>query len=403
VGAMSRRVEELLREARVPGEADAESRSWRVIGAAFDEAGLRPRPRRAVGRLALAAGVCLTVAVLAITPPGPAVARWLKQAIDLGDSGVPHARHALSHLPSGGRVLTAGASGAAIVNPDGSRRFLGPYAEASWSPKGLYVVVVRGRQLAAVDPVGRVRWAFTRPHTPTGPRWSPDGFRIAYRSAGTLRVVAGDGTGDRLLAHHVRPRTIAWRPDAPHTLAWADERGRLVVADVDLGVIMRTALGGVRVPVATRALRWSANGAAVYALTRHDLRIWTIATSRVRRVALPPGGVGVDLATDPTSGRIALIEADPMHHHSEIYVLGHLGSARSSRRVFAASGLLTGLNWSPDGRWLLATWSAADQWVFVRARGTPQIRAVADVARQLDPSARRRATFPHVEGWCCSP
>jgi hypothetical protein len=399
---MSRRVEELLRETRVPDEADAESRSWRVIAAAFDQALPRQRGRSRGVRLALAGALCLVLAVLAVTPPGPALARWLKQAIDLGDSGVPHAERALSHLPSAGRVLTAGPSGAAIVNADGSRRFLGPYREASWSPQGLFVVVVRGRQLVAVDPVGHVRWAITPPHPPREPRWSPDGYRIAYRSAGTLRVVAGDGTGDRLLARHARPRTLAWRPGTPHTLAWGDEHGRLVVADVDRSVVARSERGGVRVPVETRALRWSANGASVYALTRHDLRIWTIATSRVRRVRLPPGGVGVDLATDPAGSRIALIEADSMHHHSEIYVLDRLGALRSARRVFAAAGLLTGLEWSPDGRWLLAAWSAADQWVFVRATGTPQIRAVADVARQLDPAARRRATFPHVEGWCCA-
>ncbi|MEA2271687.1 MAG: hypothetical protein QOI98_395 [Solirubrobacteraceae bacterium] len=399
---MKDRVKEAIHSARVPGETQAAQRSWDVVSAAYRELGAPRGRRRPVGRLAVGVAVCVALVVGALTPPGPALARWIKHAIDLGDSGVPHARHALSRLPSPGRLLTAGAGGAAIVQADGSRRFLGPYREASWSPRGLFVVGVRGRQLVAVDPLGRVRWAITPPGRVSDPRWSPDGFRIAYRSAGTLRVVIGNGTGDRLLARHARPGTPAWRPGAPHTLAWADDHGRLVVADVDLGITFRSALGGVRVPVDTRTLEWSSDGARVYALTRHDLRVWTIATARVRRLALPPGGIGVDLATQPGGARLALIEVDRLRHHSEIFVLGPRGSAKGARRLFGAAGLLDGLRWSPDGRWLLAAWRAADQWVFVRVASRPQITAVAGVARQLDPAARGRATFPRVEGWCCA-
>jgi hypothetical protein len=70
----------------------------------------------------------------------------------------------------------------------------------------------------------------------------------------------------------------------------------------------------------------------------------------------------------------------------------------SARTVFAGAGRLSGLAWSPDGRWLLAAWTSADQWLFLRASG-PGIRAVSGIARQFDPRARRARGAPRVGGW----
>ena len=381
---MTGRLDELLRDARVPGEAEAEQRSWSVVRAAYDEPGAPRRRRRPVARAVLVVAACLTVTVVALTPPGPALARWIKRATGL-DGGVPHARHALSRLPAAGSLLTAGPEGAAIVHADGSRRFLGPYREASWSPQGRFVVVVRGRQLVAVDPVGKVRWAITPPGRPSDPRWSPDGFRIAYRSAGTLRVVAGDGTGDRLLASHARPGTLAWRPRRPHTLGWADNHGRLVVGNVDGRKRLRSALGGIRVPVATRAFAWSADGSRVYALTPDDLRTWKVDAGRVRRAPLGAGSIGVDLAAAPDSRHVAVLEWNAARTRSEIVLVGRGGLPRRGRRLFGTAGRLTSVEWSPDSRWVLATWRDADQWVFVRA---------ARQAADQSPGRRRRAARP---------
>jgi hypothetical protein len=65
--------------------------------------------------------------------------------------------------------------------------------------------------------------------------------------------------------------------------------------------------------------------------------------------------------------------------------------------LFAGAGRFAGLAWSPNGRWALVGWPAADQWVFVRSRGAQRLQAVSSVARQF-----RSAEFPRLEGWCCA-
>jgi hypothetical protein len=64
--------------------------------------------------------------------------------------------------------------------------------------------------------------------------------------------------------------------------------------------------------------------------------------------------------------------------------------------VFRTPGRLGEVTSSPDGRWLLAGWPAADQWLFVKTDGTG-LRAVSNVSEQF-----RSRAFPRVEGWCCS-
>ena len=111
-----------------------------------------------------------------------------------------------------------------------------------------------GRQLTAVDPVGTVRWSLAAQRPVSNPTWSPSGIRVAYTSGNSLRVVAGDGTGDRLLVGRVASVAPAWRPLSepvpagqvaigPRTnvLAYVDRRGRVTVRDVDTGgVLWRT-------------------------------------------------------------------------------------------------------------------------------------------------------------------
>jgi hypothetical protein len=130
-------------------------------------------------------------------------------------------------------VLVSGPAGTWTVAADGSARRLGPWTEASWSPRGRYLTVVARNQLTAVDPRGTAQWVLARPAV-SEPRWyPPSGYRVAYLSASNLRVVAGDGTGDHLLAARVANVAPAWRPGHKYQLAYVGRGGRLVVRDAD--------------------------------------------------------------------------------------------------------------------------------------------------------------------------
>jgi hypothetical protein len=174
-----------------PDELEAERRSWRVIRAAWEAREPLPAERRP--RRILAAALLAALAVLgafALTPAGGAVGGWIKETV----IGRRDARPALDSLPASGNLLVSSAQGVWVVRPDGSKRRLGDYRQASWSPRGLFVAATGGHQLVALEPDGDVRWAVSRPQAVTDARWLPGtGFRIAYRAEGALRVVGGDG------------------------------------------------------------------------------------------------------------------------------------------------------------------------------------------------------------------
>ena len=155
------------------------------------------------------------------------------------------AQPALFSLPTGGRLLVESSEGPWIVQADGSRRLLGRYREASWSPFGRFVVAARANELAALEPDGDVRWSLARPNV-RFPRWAGTltDTRIAYLSGSSLRVVAGDGTGDRLLRRVVAARPPVWLPGEGFQLAYTDLGGKTVVVDADTGRALSRTAGG---------------------------------------------------------------------------------------------------------------------------------------------------------------
>jgi hypothetical protein len=70
-------------------------------------------------------------------------------------------------------------------------------------------------------------------------------------------------------------------------------------------------------------------------------------------------------------------------------------------RQLLAGGGVGAVSWSPDGRWLLVAWPAADQWVFVRVAGAPRMAAVSRIAQQFSSKGLAKP-FPQLEGWCCT-
>ena len=373
-----------LRSLEVPGAADAEERTWSVVRAAHAERLRAPRRRR-LSVPAVAFAVAAALAAAALSPPGNAVLGSVRDALA---PGAKHARAALVTLPAQGRVLVEAPSGAWIVSEDGSKRRLGAYRDATWSPHGLYVAAVHGHDLVALEPNGTVRWTLARTPAPRLPSWNgPDGYRIAYLSGSTLRVVVGNGTGDRVLARGVLAVRPAWQPGPQHVLAYARLDGTIVVRAADTGRTLWTR----RWPVLPTQLAWSGDGRKLLVLAPTRVRVYGV-SGRVVGADAPAHAVAA--AFRPGSN--VVVEVRRRANQSEAIVLD------TGATLFVGPGRVDGLAWSPDGRWLLLAWRSADQWLFQRVE--PRRRAVlafSAVSTAFDPSGTTPADFPRLAGWCC--
>jgi WD40 repeat protein len=381
-----------------PEEQEAEERGWRVLRPAFDERSVTARRSR--GRRALIAlSAALAVTAIALTPAGADVADWIRDAVDPGRKD---ARPALVSLPAPGRLLVNSQQGPWVVEQDGSRRLVGAFDDASWSPGGRFVIAAGGQELVALEPRGRPRWSLARPARVWRARWSPDGFRIAYLSGRNLRVVAGDGTGDASLAMGVAVAPPAWRPGTGHQLAFVDRAGRVRVVETDSrALIWRSAEGTVPTQLA-----WSADGRLLLAVAPTGLRLFEAGGRLLSTTDMPPGTLADSAAFRPTSDGFALASHTLKRERSRLALM-RLGKGVTVERVLLSGvGRFGDLAWSPDGQWLLATWPGANQWVFIRAGerrrgGIEKLLAVANIAQQFAPGSVERPRFPRLGGWCC--
>jgi hypothetical protein len=382
-----------VRLSELPVPADAEERALRVVREAFE---VRiPNPRRRTIRRSLpvvvaAAVAALAISTVAVSASGGNVLNTVRDAL-----GVRNAAAVLTRLPATGRLLVNSTSGPWIVSPDGAKRHLGAgYTQARWSPHGLFeVVVVRGRELAAIDPKGNLRWSLARPAV-NDARWSGDGYRIAYRSGSTLRVVAGDGTGDRALARNTAAAAPAW-DGATHQLAYADRRGRIHLVDADTGRTLWISKAG---PVPTQ-IAWEPSLREIVAVSNRGVRVLHARKgSLFKEIPLAPGPH--QLAISPAGP--AAITSQTAKGQSAILVMHPEHPWLAPRGIFHGAGRFNSLAWSPNGQWLLASWASADQWVFIKLAlqggAIERVQAVSSIA----PGFNSR-TAPGLGGWCCAP
>jgi hypothetical protein len=369
-----------LERIEIPGEHEARERAWELVHAAHAEREPEPRRRSRLVPILVAAAAAIVLAA-ALSPPGRAVLDDVRDAVL--PTRIERAQPALFSLPSSGRVLAVSDEGAWTIGQDGSRRLLGSYREASWSPFGRFVVASRENELAALEPDGDVRWTLARPDV-RFPRWggTQKDTRIAYLTTSRLHVVAGDGEGDVDAGGlpSAAPVAPAWRPGRRHVVAYADTRGRVRAYDAGAGALLFRARPGAP----TVALAWSPQGRLAVA-TRSDVVIFSSTGRTLGRLPVR-GATAVAFAPD---GRLAVLRMNDVSVWQQDF--------RRVGGLFRGAGRLEGLAWSPDGGWLLVGWPSADQWLFVRASGRGRIEAVSDVSAQL-----RSRTFPRIEGWCCS-
>jgi len=251
-------VREELERIEIPDEHDTRERSWAVVSAAF--AAREPQPHRRSWKPVAVVALAVVVVAGLLSPPGRAVLDEIRQVV-----GVEGSAPALFALPAPGRLLVSADSGAWVVDEDGSKRLLGDYREASWSPFGRFVVAARTNELVALEPDGTVRWSLARPEVRL-PRWggSRTDTRIAYLSRGQLRIVGGDGKGDRLLDADTAERAPVWLPGRSHRLAYARRDGTVRVVAVDSGAVVDRNAGAhlLERPAATASpdRRWTVVG-----------------------------------------------------------------------------------------------------------------------------------------------
>jgi hypothetical protein len=255
------------------------------------------------------------------------------------------------------------------VSADGSRRRLGPWRHAAWSPHGLFVVGAGGNELAAVDPSnGDVRWSLAR-HSVSAPAWggTKTDTRILYFARGHLRIVGGDGRGDRSLAPE-RAALVAWRPE------------RLEYAEVsELGGVFTMGIGRLDIRGAwgfvkkARAIAWAPNGRSFAVATPRHVVVYRGGTDRVLDI---PGVRALAYSRD---GQLAVAR------RNSIAVV----DGRRARTLFTSAGRVDGLAWSPDGHWLATSAPAADQWIFIRGS---RVVAVSNIAQQFGGSVS-------LDGW----
>ena len=403
---MRREVEirRLLAGLAAPDEVNAQRRSWQVVRAAFAEREPLPWRRRNLRPvLVLATAIAVVAAVL--SPPGRAVLDELRETIGRERVvGVEQAQPALFRLPARGQVLAASRRGSWIVQPDGSKRLLRGYREPAWSPHGIYVAAIRGSELVALDPKGRLRWSLARPLVAL-PTWTGDrrDTRVAYLSGlrqprgrssrapvrWAVRVVGGDGRGDRLLSPngaHVRP---AWRPGPERHLAFVERRGSLRVVDADTG---RPLWRAARVNAKSATLEWSDDGRRLLLADGRRVRVFDARGRLVRSHEPRRGHFVLDATFRPGSHAFAYSTVHPPTGRGRVHV-----AVSASREVFAGAGWFANLAWAPSGRWLGLTWDEANQWVFLRVAGqrVRQVEAVSNISAQL-------GTHPYLAGWCCA-
>lgn len=421
-----------LWDAPIPESPEAEERGLRIVAAAFEDrassdessrselsGALTPttsegRSRRPLPRLALGLALAALLAVLLLSPAGAAVRGWVGDAFT---ASAPRPEPVLAHIPGGGRLLVQAGEGPWVVQPDGSRRLLGDYREASWSPHGLFVAAVKGRTLSAIEPDGTPHWSITAAREIGVPRWSPSGERIVYRSGFSLRVIAGDGTGDHLVAGATAAGTPsgartspayvapAWSPDGRNALAYVAGTGRLRIIDSETGALFAAAPALHRITW----MDWADGGRKILEASPGALRLRPVlpaghpsrpALGKARPLPVPPGATVVDATLAPRRSLVAATVTFWKKHgtYSEVIVF-RPGYGRQS--LLRVPGSLGQVEWSPDGRRLLIAWPGANQWLFLPLSGG-RGRAIADMSRAFAPGGQA-TSFPRVEGWCCRP
>ncbi|MFN8188189.1 MAG: RNA polymerase sigma factor [Gaiellales bacterium] len=390
-------VRNLLLQQPVPNEHIAEERTWDVVRAAFVVRDPVPRKVRVPWKPIIVLALVGAGVAIGMSSAGSTIADqvrdWLGTEQTVGTATEPDAAAPLA-VPGGGSVLAAPSPGVWAVEANGTPRRIGDYDGAAWSPAGKAILAWGDGSLAALDQAfpGDVRWSLEAADI-HGARMTTDGGVVAYAAGTSVRVVEGDGSGDRELAAAAAPTVPAWRPGPDPVLAYADPEGRVVVVRPGGKVLWRTP----RAPVPT-VLEWSSDGKHVLAAAEHRIALFRTPRRLVASVSVPVT-TGAVVAAAVRPGALAIAYA-AFSEQTGVTTLSLL-DGRKARVLLAVPGRLAGLAWSPDGERLLVGWEQGDQWLYVPVDGAGEVEVEAGITQAFR-SDGDDASFPRVVGWCCS-
>jgi Tol biopolymer transport system component len=197
------------------------------------------------------------------------------------------------------------------------------------------------------------------------PTWSPDGRSIAFVSDRTgsaeVYVMSADGSGQRRLTRHAKPKELAWSPDGRMIAFGSHARGGprdVYVMNADGTGLLNLTPG----PGGGEALSWSPDGRKIGFRSLRDgsgeIYVVNVDGTGLRRLThltrdpVSSGGTTWSApAWSPDGQRILFVRIGWGNSNSEILVMNADGSRqRNLTRNPAPDGDPV---WSPDGRKIL--------------------------------------------------
>jgi WD40 repeat protein/predicted Ser/Thr protein kinase len=265
--------------------------------------------------------------------------------------------------PDGTRVVTAardgvvcqwdGHTGAAVGHP--YEGHAGEVRTAVYSPDGEWVASAgMDRTIRVWRATGRRDALVLRGHTGTVTQlaFTEDGRRLGSLSEdGTARVWEADPQASlpALRGHSKAVYPVAYSPDG-RWLASGGWDGEVRLWDARTG----DACAALRHPyvVRVRALAFSPDGSWLVAGGDEDgrLRLWDVATGKLRKELPGPGGPILAVAVSPDGAQIAAVGWNGILSVRDVTTGRQVASVK-----LGGEGQQKGLAYSPDGRWLAST------------------------------------------------